>query len=614
MPARLLVAHRQTLLFLGAVVVPSAVLMALGIRTIRQDEELRLKRRSEERLRIVELARQELLARLEGVRLRATAGQVTPRDRAVGMLARFASGRLMMPWETAVADREADGAFQGALQQAERQLHQLRDPVGASAQARAAALKARTRAQRARADLLLAACLSAQGHQKATRDVVRGLLRLNPQPVDEFGVPYAFYATQRLLEGASSAEQREVLEGLSQALETTWLSPVAAHMAADLSARLGAAGLHEVAAQHASELERLADLPSVLPTLEKAGPQGWISFGKPPWLLGLTGQPGDPDRLLIAVRAQELLAAIRLPVGARWDLGGTTDATPLGEPFSGLRLAILPDPVGNRNGSGRLFFVAALLLVVSVAAFSAWLLNRDVRREARLARLRSQFVSSVSHELRTPISTIRTCAELLDMGRIGDTRQVSEYLRAIIGESDRLSRLVDGVLDFARTEQGERAYHFQSVSLADVIQSAVRELEYQLAQGGFDLRIDADPEVPDVRADPEALAQAVGNLLSNAMKYSGERRQIEVSLRRDGRHAVVRVRDHGIGIAPEEHARIFEGFYRAPLPDGREVPGAGLGLTIVDQIVKAHGGQVTVESQPGQGSTFSLWLPISEQS
>jgi two-component system phosphate regulon sensor histidine kinase PhoR len=163
-------------------------------------------------------------------------------------------------------------------------------------------------------------------------------------------------------------------------------------------------------------------------------------------------------------------------------------------------------------------------------------------------------------------------------------------------------------------EQDERTFHFRPVSLAEVLQSAARQLEYQLAQGGFQLRIAVDFADARVRADYEAMERAVVNLLSNAMKYSGERRDIDLTLHRDGDHAVIRVHDYGIGIAAGERARIFGRFHRAPLPDGRVVPGAGLGLTIVDQIVKAHNGRVTVESQPGQGSTFSIFLPIHEDS
>ncbi len=593
--------------------VPSAVLVALGIRTIRQEEELREKRQHEEKLRVAGLVRQELIRRLDALALRAAGGQISPGDPDVALVARLDSGRLAMPWEIPAPQQEPDRGFDAALRQAQRQLHQLRDPEGASAQARAAALKARTPAERARADLLLAACLRMKGAGREAHGVLHRLLAAKPPATDEYGVPYLLYAAQQLVDGAPAEEQRQILDAVSETSRAALLSPTAAHMAADLLGRLRPGTLHELAAARAGELDQLAGLPSEVALLEKAVDQTWSLYGNGGWLVGLTGKSGDPHRLLIAVRARRALDAIRLPGGVRWVLGGA-EGDALGERFPGLRLAGMPYTGTDRAGSRQLFYLSALLLVLSVTAFSAWLLNRDVQRERRLAALRSQFVSSVSHELRTPISTIRTCAELLDMGRVRDERQASEYLKTIAGESARLSRLVAGVLDFSRMEQGERTYHFRPVSLEEALESAARELEYLLAQGGFQLRIAVDAAVSLVRADPEAIEQAVVNLLVNAMKYSGERREIELSLNRDGDHAVIRVRDYGIGIAPEEQARIFDRFHRAPLADGRVVPGTGLGLTIVAQIVKAHRGRVTVESQPGNGSTFSIFLPAGEDS
>jgi signal transduction histidine kinase len=143
-----------------------------------------------------------------------------------------------------------------------------------------------------------------------------------------------------------------------------------------------------------------------------------------------------------------------------------------------------------------------------------------------------------------------------------------------------------------------------------VVRSAARAVQYQLEQGKFDLRLEIEASLPPVNADGEAIEQAVVNLLSNAMKYSGASRKIELSLRRERDHAVICLRDRGIGIAPEERERIFEKFYRAPLADQRHVPGTGLGLALVDQIVKAHCGRVAVESQVGQGSSFSILLPL----
>ncbi len=243
-------------------------------------------------------------------------------------------------------------------------------------------------------------------------------------------------------------------------------------------------------------------------------------------------------------------------------------------------------------------------------AFGATVLWRSLRREVELAETRSQFVASVSHELKTPLTAIRMFAETLEMGRFQDEAARKEYLETISNECDRLSRLVNDVLLFSKIEQGKAVYRFRRVALAEALGKAARALSYPLSQHGFELRMEIDEDLPPVNADPDALEQAVLNLLTNAMKYSGARKEIELRLARQDGHAAIQVTDYGVGVAAAEQARIFEKYYRAPTPENRGIPGTGLGLTLVAQIAKAHGGSVDVKSAPGEGSTFTIRLPL----
>jgi signal transduction histidine kinase len=219
-------------------------------------------------------------------------------------------------------------------------------------------------------------------------------------------------------------------------------------------------------------------------------------------------------------------------------------------------------------------------------------------------------VASVSHELKTPLTAIRMFAETLALGRSRDARTQSEYLETIVNESERLARLVDNVLDFSKIEQGKKIYRLRPTSLADVADSAVRAMQYPLAQQGFTLHVSVEDDLPALRADPDAIQQAILNLLTNAMKYSGDAREIDLRLCARNGDAMIQVTDRGLGIAPEEQKRVFEKFYRAPSHESHLIAGTGLGLTLVAHIAEAHGGRVELQSAPGAGSTFSILIPI----
>jgi signal transduction histidine kinase len=258
----------------------------------------------------------------------------------------------------------------------------------------------------------------------------------------------------------------------------------------------------------------------------------------------------------------------------------------------------------------RWFYLVTLLLVLSVTAFGAYLVWRDVRRELMVAEMRSRFVSAVSHELKTPLTAIRMFAETLQMGRSADPEVQAEYLETIVDESERLTRLLNNVLDFSKIERGQKAYRREPTCLAEIVESSARAMRYPLQQQQVELDVQIEDGMPPARVDRDSIEQAILNLLANAMKYSGESRDIELRLGRDNSFAVIGIADHGIGIEPDQQARIFEQFYRVPAKQNEGIPGTGLGLTLVRHIAEGHGGHVTVQSVPGQGSTFAIHLPL----
>ena len=246
-------------------------------------------------------------------------------------------------------------------------------------------------------------------------------------------------------------------------------------------------------------------------------------------------------------------------------------------------------------------------LAVSVVLGGLMIL-RDAGREVQVARLRSEFVANVSHELRTPLTSIRMYAETLLMGRYRSAEQRQDYLTTLLHESQRLSRLVDNVLDFARIERGDRTYQRQPCDLGDAARAALETFGGVFAAEGFEVEEAIAAELPPVLADQEAVEGAVANILGNAVKFSSEHKTIRLAVEQRGAEVVVEVADQGIGLPAGEEERIFEQFHRGA--NAVSTAGTGLGLSLVKNVVEAHGGRVEAANRPGGGSVFRLYFPV----
>lgn len=232
------------------------------------------------------------------------------------------------------------------------------------------------------------------------------------------------------------------------------------------------------------------------------------------------------------------------------------------------------------------------------------------RRERQVRKLKEDFISNVSHELKTPLSLIRMFSEMLCTGRVKNENAQLEYQKIIHNESDRMSRLINNLLDFASLDRDRRTRNFEKIDVSKLIAKGLEAYRLQIQKDGFCLDVDVQPGIPETWADPNALTMALFNLLDNSVKYSGDSRDIGVRVALSNGSIDFSVRDSGVGVSKKEQEKIFEKFYRGNNETVKRTRGSGIGLSITRDVAEMHGGEVLVASEPGVGSTFTIRIPL----
>jgi len=645
--------RKRVILFGLSVLLPALVLLVFIVRMNRQDNELRKQRAAEAKQQKAEEIGRYLADRLEKTErillqelaldpasIR-TVYRTHPELVFVGCIVKE---ELVMPWEESktqiiFSERDRSGELILQAQQAEFTNNDLKLAQillnRALSSADSASQKSFVRIQQGRV-------LSKLGDEEKTHRLYSDILGQPGDLTDEYGIPFSLYAAARLSVLSSEVEPiLDRLEGLME--EIRWLPSSALYLIRDITSQVQERSqdsllldrienLNQSTENSLEDLERLQSLKGFVSnwmlrrrSLEQSKDSlTWESHGDIPWIVGLRDVIEDQSQALLAFHGPHVLSAVieeagladTFPGSCRITVSPNEEGIPPGGMFVGLRLHFEETDVSSWTKSSLPFpilYWLILVIVVGFTTFGGYLLWRDISRELAIAEMRSHFAASVSHELKTPLTSIRMFAEALTMGVQKRPEAQKEYLRTIISESERLSRLLNNVLDFSKIEQGTRTYSFVTTSLEDVIHTAEKAMAFPMNQKGFSLQVEVEKGIAPILADRDALEQAVLNLLHNAMKYSGESLEIKLRLRRNGNMACIDVIDHGIGILEENRGKIFGKFFRVPGIENQKIPGTGLGLTIVSHIAKSHGGKVEVFSHSGEGSTFSIILPLEAE-
>lgn len=258
-----------------------------------------------------------------------------------------------------------------------------------------------------------------------------------------------------------------------------------------------------------------------------------------------------------------------------------------------------------------IYFVLILFVILGLGVGLVITL-RGLANENRLARLKSDFISSVSHELKSPVTSIRQMSELLERGRIQSEDRKLEYYSTMVAQSERLSHVVDNILDFSRLEYGAKKLKLEPTRLDQLLKDVLKNFEIRLRYTGYNLKYKIDENIPIMNVDQEGFRQVFYNLLDNAYKYSGGSRDIELTFDKLDNGIQISFKDYGIGIHPKDQKRIFERYFRGHINKSKEIKGNGIGLAIVLQVVKSHNGRLEVKSELGKGSTFTVIIPFSK--